>query len=235
MIGHRMAGRALLLQMSNEQPKLCLILTLTLKLVSRLYFQQVLINQSTNPLKWLTRIPSSITSSSPITPLLTRFTPQHRVRKANRFLGINNDTLLLSISRQQLQTASSGRRVAFRMGTERASHAVWIVPRRSSSTSTHSAPISGDEFVEYGTTIPFLVPGEGEYRAVWAGPKQGKSYGFRAKAMEGKLDMVTREGESEMKWCLTGIGEVSFEWGKWIREEGGEWWVREEFSCRRMK
>jgi hypothetical protein len=53
--------------------------------------------------------------------------------------------------------------------------------------------------------------------------------------MEGKLDMVTREGESEMKWCLTGIGEVSFEWREWIREEGGEWWVREEFSCQRMK
>ena len=112
---------------------------------------------------------------------------------------------------------------------------VWIVPRRSSSTSTHSAPISEDEFLEYGTTIRFFVPGEGEYRAVWAGPKQGKSYVFRAKAMEGRLEMVTREGEREMKWCLTGIGEESFEWREWIREEGGEWWVREEFSCRRMK
>jgi len=97
--------------------------------------------------------------------------------------------------------------------------------------------------LEFGTTIRFFVPGKeaggngegGEYRAVWAGPIQGKSYVFAAKATEGGLEMLTKEGESDMKWCLTGIGDESFEWKEWMNNEGEEWWVREEFSCRRQK
>ena len=129
---------------------------------------------------------------------------------------------------------------------------VWIVPKRSSSSLNPAAPFwtpilsSGNEsngrslhgdanFLEYGTTIRFFVPNEGEYRAVWAGPRQGKSYVFTAKATEGGLEMLTKEGESDMKWCLSSIGGERFEWKEWVRDVGGEWWVREEFSCRRRK
>jgi hypothetical protein len=118
---------------------------------------------------------------------------------------------------------------------------VWIVPKRSiqKSQPTHDQafwmPVSGEDFLEYGTTMRFFVPGANEYRAVWAGPRQGKSYLFTAQATEGGLEMLTKEGESDMKWCLTEIGEESFKWNEWIRSDGVEWWVREEFSCRRMK
>lgn len=122
---------------------------------------------------------------------------------------------------------------------------VWIVPKRSiphpntAANSMFWTAGSGEDFLEYGTTIRFFVPGSGEredgYRALWAGPKQGKSYLFTAKTTGGELEMLTKEGESDMKWCLTGIGDKSFEWREWLRGDGGEWWVREEFSCWRMK
>lgn len=47
---------------------------------------------------------------------------------------------------------------------------------------------------------------------------------------------MTKEGESDMEWCLKEIEDESFEWKEWMREDRGEGCgVREEFSCRKMK
>ena len=77
---------------------------------------------------------------------------------------------------------------------------VWIVPRRSTSTSSFpSVPAAASEdqageFLEYGTTIRFFSMQEGKYRAVWAGPLQGKTYLFTAEAKNGnEVEMVARE------------------------------------------
>jgi hypothetical protein len=139
---------------------------------------------------------------------------------------------------------------------------VWIVPRRSTSSSSFpSIPAAASEdqaseFLEYGTAIRFFSRQEGKYRAVWAGPLQGKTYLFTAEARNGnEVEMVAREqvppeermvrakaGRAElssegvlMKWHLTEIEQSSFKWKEWISEdEGASWWLREEFDCLRM-
>jgi hypothetical protein len=139
---------------------------------------------------------------------------------------------------------------------------VWIVPKRSNSSSSFPsipAGTSGDhagDFLEYGTAIRFFSRQEGKYRAVWAGPLQGKTYLFTADARNGnEVEMVAREqvsplerdvrrkeGKVElssegmlMKWHLTEIEQSSFKWKEWMSEdEGASWWLREEFDCVRM-
>jgi hypothetical protein len=140
---------------------------------------------------------------------------------------------------------------------------VWIVPKRAtSSNSFPSIPraVSGDragEFLEYGTAIRFFSRQEGKYRAVWAGPLQGKTYLFTAEARNGnEVEMIAREhvpaveregrlkeGKTElegvgmlMKWHLTEIQQSGFKWKEWMSEdEGASWWLREEFDCVRMQ
>jgi hypothetical protein len=68
---------------------------------------------------------------------------------------------------------------------------VWIIPKRSASSRLFPiipAGTSGDhagDFIEYGTAIRFFSRPEGKYRAVWAGPLQGKTYLFTADARNG--------------------------------------------------
>lgn len=139
---------------------------------------------------------------------------------------------------------------------------VWIVPKRSNSSNSFPSIPSAEsrahasEFLEYGTAIRFFSKQEGKYRAVWAGPLQGKTYLFTAEARNGnEVEMVAREhvpvaeGEPRpqegktgpesqgmlMKWHLTDIQQSSFKWKEWMSEnEGASWWLREEFDCVRM-
>ena len=148
---------------------------------------------------------------------------------------------------------------------------VWIVPKRATATSKHEVlytssdtlkgghwtpsshgqrqPVQDDveDFLEYGTTIRFFVPRENTFRAVWAGPRQNKTYLFTAQVAERddgtrELEMLTTEKkdgkERLMKWCLTGIADEKFEWREWMCDgsvDNGKWWLREEFKCTRMK
>jgi hypothetical protein len=141
---------------------------------------------------------------------------------------------------------------------------VWIVPKRSAASANTfpSVPAAAagegeQDFLEYGAAIRFFDAHDGKFRAVWAGPRQGKTYVFTARAGGGdEVEMVAREqvGEQErerrrvegkaeldregllMKWHLTEIGEERFKWKEWMSEdEGGSWWLREEFDCVRMR